>query len=249
MIFSVPHIPWRWHLHISLRSQWSPIKLSHVKKNSGTRSQCDARQLQTWFKTTEYCLPTWPYELKSKAIVWLIVKGQRTQTLWCRQFPNPSICFFIKTIIGPIDFFNKLYCCSTLGKSNILVKIPEENIRKKVSIQKLRDAVLTMIIQDFSSHSFPCSTPSIQNSALTWSCITKDDMTERCHFWIWVDWIATLTDRELHFSMGITLGMIPSCFLLYHVCVLGCSRNSSGECPYLWHSSTVSVISREIPLI
>ena len=48
-----------------------------------------------------------------------------------------------------------------------------------------------------------------------------------------VSWIAGLTNRELHFGIGIILGTIPSGFPIFEVIVAGCSRNSSGAFPYL----------------
>ena len=42
------------------------------------------------------------------------------------------------------------------------------------------------------------------------------------------------TSRELHFGMGIVLGTILIWFPVFHLIVLGCFRNGSGECLYLW---------------
>ena len=53
-------------------------------------------------------------------------------------------------------------------------------------------------------------------------------------FWVWINWIAGLIDWKLHFRMGIILGTIPSWFLVFCVCVPGCSRNGSGVRLYLW---------------
>ena len=55
----------------------------------------------------------------------------------------------------------------------------------------------------------------------------------RVLFLVWVRWITGLTNRELHFGIGIILGTIPSGFPVSQVIVSGCSRNSSRACPYL----------------
>ena len=39
--------------------------------------------------------------------------------------------------------------------------------------------------------------------------------------------------QKTQLRVGIILGTIPSCFAVFHAIVQGCSRNSSGECPYL----------------
>ena len=51
--------------------------------------------------------------------------------------------------------------------------------------------------------------------------------------WVWIRQIAGTTGRELHFRMGIILGTISVCVLVFYVLVPECSRNGSGKCPYL----------------
>ena len=51
---------------------------------------------------------------------------------------------------------------------------------------------------------------------------------------VWVNWRTVLTDGGSHFRMRIILGTILTWFLVFNVCVPGCSRNGSGVRPYLW---------------
>ena len=52
--------------------------------------------------------------------------------------------------------------------------------------------------------------------------------------WVWVIWMTGLIDGRSHFRMRIYLVTILIWFLVFHVCVPGCSRNGSGVRPYLW---------------
>ena len=69
--------------------------------------------------------------------------------------------------------------------------------------------------------------PKVFKEGCSWT------LTLRGIFWVWSNKIARLTDRELHFRMGINLEMIPSRFLVFYVSVSESSQNGSGECPYL----------------
>ena len=69
-------------------------------------------------------------------------------------------------------------------------------------------------------------------------------VTMRGLAWVWVNWIAGLTDKELKFRTGITLGTSSDWFLPFHVFIPRCSRNSSGECPYPWIQENSSISGR-----
>ena len=62
----------------------------------------------------------------------------------------------------------------------------------------------------------------------------KSEVNMRGLLWVWVNWIAGLIDWGLRFRMGNTSGKISTWFLVFYVRVTGCSRNRSGEHPYLW---------------
>ena len=49
----------------------------------------------------------------------------------------------------------------------------------------------------------------------------------------WINWVIGQIDGGSHFRMRIILGTIPIWFLIFNVCVPGCSRNCSRLCPYL----------------
>ena len=49
---------------------------------------------------------------------------------------------------------------------------------------------------------------------------------------VWVSSIAGLTNRELHFRIEITQGMIPSGFPIFWMVIPGCSWNGSRASPY-----------------
>ena len=55
-----------------------------------------------------------------------------------------------------------------------------------------------------------------------------------CQADFWARVLCSLASEDACFRMKITLGVVLLQSLVFHVCVLDCSRNGSGKRPYLW---------------
>ena len=73
-------------------------------------------------------------------------------------------------------------------------------------------------------------------------------MLVRGTFRVGVNRIAGPTGRELHLGMRITLGTISRWLLVFWIIVPGCSRNGSGERPYLWVQEKITHFDRALKM-